>query len=346
MRLCRFVAYASPLLASTLGAQRVTKDAKSAPADSTGYHVVHSMRLGGPGGWDYLAVDTAGHRLFVTRGTHVMVVDTRTDSLVGDIGDTPGVHGVALAPELGRGWTSNGRDSTITEFDYATLAPLKRIREPGANPDAITYDAATKRVFAFNGRTGDAVVIDATTDSVLTLIPLGGKPEFAVTDGRGMLWVNVEDKSEIAAVDTRTLAVTRRWSIKPCEEPSGLAIDREHRRLFSVCDDVMAISDPDAGKVVATVKIGGGPDATAYDAERGLAFASNGEDGTISVVHQDGPDTYRVVQTLKTKAGARTMTLDPSTHALYTVTADFLPATGGGRPGMKPDSFTLLVIEP
>ena len=327
-------------------AQRVTKDAARPAAPATAYHVTQQVKLGGPGGWDYLAADPTSHRLFVTHGTHVMVVDTRTDSVIGDIADTPGVHGVALAPELGRGWVSDGRDSTITVFDYTSLATLKKIKEPGANPDAIAYDSASKRVFAFNGRSGDAVVIDATTDSVLTLIPLGGKPEFAQTDGRGMLWVNVEDKSEIAAVDTRSLTVTSRWSIKPCTEPSGLAIDREHRRLFSVCDDVMAVSDPDAGKVVATVKIGGGPDATAFDAERGLAFASNGEDGTITVVHQDGPDVYRVVQTVKTKAGARTMTLDPSTHMLYTVTADFLPATGQGRPAMKPDSFTLIVVEP
>ncbi|AHG89504.1 hypothetical protein J421_1967 [Gemmatirosa kalamazoonensis] len=327
------------LSAAALHAQPVTKDAPN-------YHVTHRVRLGGAGGWDYLVADAASHRVFVTHGTHVVVVDTRTDSVVGDIADTPGVHGVALAPDLGRGWTSNGRDSTLTVFDYTTLVPLARIHEPGVNPDAITYDSATKRVFAFNGRSGDAVVVDAATDSVLGRIPLGGKPEFAVTDGRGMLWVNIEDRGEIAAIDTRTMAVTARWSIKPCEEPSGLAIDREHRRLFSVCDDVMAVSDPDARKVVATVKIGGGPDATAFDAERGLVFASNGEDGTITVVRESGPSTFRVVQTVPTKSGARTMTLDATTHVLYTVTADFEPAVAGARPAMKPDSFTLLVIEP
>jgi YVTN family beta-propeller protein len=323
----------------------VTKDA-ARPAAAAAYHVTKQVKLGGAGGWDYLAADPTSHRLFVTHGTHVVVVDTRTDSVIGDIADTPGVHGVALAPELGRGWVSDGRDSTITVFDYTSLATLKKIKEPGANPDAIAYDSASKRVFAFNGRSGDAVVIDATTDSVLTLIPLGGKPEFAQTDGRGTLWVNVEDKSEIAAVDTRGLTVTSRWSIKPCTEPSGLAIDREHRRLFSVCDDVMAISDPDAGKVVATAKIGGGPDATAFDAERGLVFASNGEDGTITVVRAGGAGGYAVAQTVTTQRGARTMTLDPTTHVLYTVTADFAPAAAGTRPTMQPDSFTLLVIEP
>ena len=346
----------SLLLAAPALAQPVKKDAPRPAASSApgaGYHLARRVRLGGAGGWDYLLADPASHRVFVSHGTHVVVVDARTDSVIGDIADTPGVHGIALAPELGRGWTSNGRDSTLTVFDYRTLAPITRVHERGVNPDAITYDSATKRVFAFNGRTNDALVVDATTDSVLALIPLGGKPEFAVTDGRGMLWVNVEDKSEIAAIDTRTLAVTTRWSIKPCDEPSGLAIDREHRRLFSVCDDVMAVSDPDAGKVVTTVKIGGGPDAAAFDPDLGLAFASNGDDGgSISVVRESSPSTFRVVQTVKTQAGARTMTIDPSTHTLYTVTADFEPApaaTAGQprqRPRMKPDSFTLLVIEP
>jgi YVTN family beta-propeller protein len=310
------------------------------------YHVARRAHLGGDGGWDYLLADPASHRVFVTHGTHVVVVDARTDSVVGDIADTPGVHGVALAPELGRGWTSNGRDSTITVFDYRTLAPIARVHEGGANPDAITYDSATKRVFAFNGRSGDAVVIDAQTDSVLALIPLGGKPESAVTDGRGTLWVNVESTGEIAAVDTRSLTVTNRWSIKPCDEPSGLAIDRAHRRIFSVCDDVMAVSDVDAGKLLTTVKIGGGPDAAAFDPARGLVFASNGEDGTITVVHEDSPSRFRVVQTVKTRPGARTMTIDPVTHALYAVTADFEPATGAGRPRAKPNTFTMLVIEP
>ncbi|MBV9881012.1 MAG: hypothetical protein JO180_10980 [Gemmatirosa sp.] len=330
-----------------LGAQRVTKDA----APATTYHVARTVRLGGPGGWDYLAVDTVGHRLYVSHATHVVVVDTRTDSVVGDIGDTPGVHGIAIAPSLGRGFVSNGRDSSVTVFDLSTLATVARIHGTGANPDAIHYDTLTHRVFTFNGRSSSATVIDAATDSIVGTIPLGGKPEFAVSDGLGMLWVNVEDTSELVAIDTRTLAITTRWSIKPCEEPSGLAIDRANRRLFSVCDDVMAVSDADAGKLLTTVKIGGGPDATAYDPALGLVFSSNG-DGDLSVVRQLDANRYAVVQTLKTRAGARTMTLDPTTHRLYTVFAEYgpTPAATAAEPRprapMKPDSFTLMVIEP
>ena len=324
----------------------VVASATSAP----GYHVTAHARLGGAGGWDYLSVDTVGHRLYLSRGTHVMVVDTRTDSVVGDIPDTPGVHGIAVAPDLNRGFTSNGRDSSITVFDLGTLAPVMRVKIQGVNPDAIAYDAASQRVFTFNGRSNDATVVDAKTGAIVGTIPLGGKPEFAQTDGKGTLWVNVEDKSEIAAVDTRTLAVKAHWSIAPCEEPSGLAIDRAHRRLFAVCGNaLMAVVDADNGKVVATVPIGQGTDAAAFDPRTQLAFSSNGE-GSITVVHEDAPDRFSVVETVPTQRGARTMTIDPTTGTLYTVTAEFGPtpeATADRprpRPPMLPDSFTLLVL--
>lgn len=346
-----------PAVCTALAIAALTIAALTPPAGAqrptgTAYHVARRLRLGGAGGWDYLAVDTVAHRLYLTRGTHVMVVDTRGDSLVGDIQDTPGVHGVALAADLGRGWTSNGRDSTVTAFDLRTLAPQARVKLTGANPDAITYDAASRRVFAFNGASGNATVLDATTGAVLGTIALGGKPEFAVTDGRGTLFVNVEDRGEIVAVDTRAMTVRAHWSIAPCEEPTGLAIDRAHRRLFAVCgNERMVVVNADAGRVVATLPIGGGADGAAFDPGRQLAFSSNG-DGTLTVVHEDTPDRYRVVQTLATQRGARTLTVDPSTHRVYTVSAEFGPAPAPTterprpRPAVIPDSFVLLVIEP
>ena len=321
-----------------------------APAQSSGYHVASRVKIGGDGGWDYLVVDTANDHIFVSRGTHTMVIDTRTDSVVGDIQDTPGVHGIALAPALGRAFISNGRDSSVTVVDLKTLVAVARIRGTGANPDAIAYDSASDRVFTFNGRSADATVIDAATNRIVGTIPLGGKPEFAVTDGRGALWVNIEDRSEIVRVDTRSMKVAARWSLGPCEEPTGLAIDRVHRRLFSVCaNGRMAVVDADAGKVVATVPIGAGPDGAAFDPQTQLVFSSNGE-GTLTVAHEDSPDRYSVVQTVETQRGARTLALDPRTHVVYTVTAEFGPRPAPTaenprpRPAMVAGSFTLLLV--
>lgn len=344
---------AVPIAACTLGIAAFCA-AAPAPAQETapGYHVASSVRLGREGGWDYLVVDTVGHRVFISRGTHTLVVDTRTDSVIGDITDTPGVHGIAVAYELGRGYTSNGRDSTITAFDLKTLAPVARIHTSGVNPDAITYDDVSRRVFAFNGRSQDATAIDAVTNTVAGTIALGGKPEFAVTDGKGMLWVNIEDRSEIVQLDTRTLAVTARWPLAPCEEPSGLALDRATRRLFAVCSNrLMVMVGADDGKVMAALPIGEGTDGAAFDPVTKLAFASNGE-GTLTVVHEDSPAAAHVVQTVQTRRGARTAALDPRTHVVYTVTADFGPSPAPTpdrprpRPSMIPDSFTLLVVAP
>ncbi|MFL5561472.1 MAG: YncE family protein [Gemmatimonadaceae bacterium] len=351
--------YPSVRAALALGAVAAFAAIASAPAQAqaqqpsaASYHITSKVKLGREGGWDYLIVDTAGHRVFISRGTHTLVVDARTDSVVGDIMDTPGVHGIAFAYDLGRGYTSNGRDSSITVFDLKTLAPVARIHTAGVNPDAIVYDDFSHRVFAFNGRSGDATAIDATTNTVAGTIPLGGKPEFAVVDGKGTLWVNIEDKSEIAQLDTKTLAVKNRWALAPCEEPSGLAMDRASRRLFTVCSNkMMAIVDADAGKVVATVPTGDGTDAAGFDPATKFAFASNGE-GTLTVVHEDSPNVAHVVQTVATQRGARTMALDPQTHTIYEVTADFgpLPAPTADRPRPRPpmiaDSFTLLVIQP
>jgi DNA-binding beta-propeller fold protein YncE len=322
----------------------------AAQTKAPGYHVINRITTGGDGGWDYLTIDTAGNRLFLSRSTHVMVVDLGRDSVIGDIPNTLGVHGVALAPELNRGFTSNGRDSSVTIFDYKTLAPIAVVKIPARNPDAILYDPATKRVFTFNGGTANATVIDATNGNVVGTVALGGKPETGVVD-RGRVYVNVEDKGEIVVFDPQTLAVYAHWPLAPCEEPTGLAIDRVHERLFAGCGNkTMAVIDTRTGKVVATPAVGDGVDASGFDPATQLAFTSNGE-GSITVVHEDTPDKYTVVETVPTKRGARTMALDPRTHRLYTVSADFgpppapTPERPRPRPPMIPGTFVVLELD-
>jgi DNA-binding beta-propeller fold protein YncE len=314
------------------------------------YHVVGRIPLAGEGGWDYLTVDAAARRLYVSRSTHVAVIDLDRDSVVGDIANTAGVHGIALAPDLGRGFTSNGRDSTVTIFDLTSLATLSTVTVTGRNPDAIAYDPASRRVFTFNGGGANATALDARAGTVLGTIALGGKPEFAVSDGRGRMYVNIEDKSEVVSFDTRTLAVQAHWPLAPCEDPTGLAIDRVHRRLFSVCGNrLMAILDADAGRVLATLPIGGGVDGAAFDSTAQLAFSSNGE-GTLTVVREDSPTSFRVVETDSTQRGARTIALDAITHRLYLTTAQFGPAPvptaerPRPRPSMVPGSVVVLVL--
>ena len=324
---------------------------RPAASSTAAYHVARRVTVGGEGGWDYLVVDTAAHRLWVTRGSHVQVLDADRDSLVGDVSNTAGVHGVALAPALGRAFTSNGRDSSVTIVDLKTLAPIALVKVTGRNPDAILYEPATRRVFTFNGGSADATALDAATGAVVGTIPLGGKPEFAVAQGDGRVFVNVEDKSEVVAFDARTLAVQARWSLAPCEEPTGLAIDRAHGRIFAGCsNEVMAVVDTKSGRVVATPPIGAGVDGTAFDPATQLAFASNGE-GTLTVVHEDAPDRYTVVGTVPTQRGARTLALDERTHRVYTVTAQFGPPPAATpdrphpRPALVPGTFTVLVVE-
>jgi DNA-binding beta-propeller fold protein YncE len=316
---------------------------------ASGYHLLKKIPLGGEGGWDYLTFDPGSGRLYIARATHVIVLDTATGKVVGDIPDTPGVHGVALAPELGRGYTSNGRAATITIFDLKTLATIGHANT-GQNPDAIVYDPASKRVFALNGRSNDATAIEAANGNVAGTVPLGGKPEFAVADGRGRIYVNIEDKSEVVALDSRKLEVVARWPLAPCEEPTGLALDPGHRRLFAGCGNkLMAVVDADSGKVITTLPIGSGVDATAFDPGLQYAYASNGE-GTLTVVHEDAPDKFTVVDNVPTQRGARTMALDPGTHQVCLATADFAPtpppAPGQprARPAIVPDSFVVLVI--
>jgi DNA-binding beta-propeller fold protein YncE len=306
-----------------------------------GYKVVQTWKLGGEGFWDYLTADGDSGRLFITRGTRVMVVDTTSGKLLGEIPDTQGVHGVALAATLGQGFTSNGREDTVSVFDLKSLAVQKKIKV-GSGPDAILYEPFSKRVFTFNGRGQDTTAIDTAKGEVAGTLALGGKPEFPVTDTKGTVFVNIEDKSEIVAFDPVKLAVKARWKLAGCEEPTGLSFDAKTRRLFAGCGNkVLAVVDADSGKVVATPAIGDGCDATAFDAERNLVFASAG-DGTITVIHEDSADKYTVLQTVTTQKGARTMTVDAKTHQLFTVTANV-----GPRPErkMEPGSFVVLVLE-
>ncbi|HEV7389511.1 MAG TPA: YncE family protein [Gemmatimonadaceae bacterium] len=324
--------------------------ASASSAQAPGYHVIKKIPAGGEGGWDYITVDTAGNRLFLSRGTHAMVIDLANDSVIGDIPNTLGIHGVALAPDLNRGFTSNGRDSSVTIFDYRTLAPISVVKIPARNPDAILYDPATRRVFTFNGGTANATAIDAVNGTVIGAIALGGTPESSVSEG-GKIYTNIEDKNEIAVFDPKTLTVLAHWPLAPCEEPTGLAIDRAHQRLFAGCGNkTMAIVDMRTGKVVASPAVGDGVDAAAFDPATRLAFTSNGE-GSITVVRQDSPDKYTVVETVPTKRGARTMAINPKTHRLYTVSADFGPTPAATadrprpRPPMIPGTFVVLVLD-
>ncbi len=319
-------------------------------AAGPGYHVIKTYKLGGEGGWDYLTVDASARRFYISRGTHVLVIDADSGKNLGDISDTPGVHGIALAPDLGKGFTSNGREGTVSTFDLKTLAAAGDKVKVGENPDAILYDPATKRVFTFNGRSHDSTAIDAVNGKVLGTIKLDGKPEFAASDAKGEVFVNIEDKSELTVIDPNKLEVKAKWPLAPCTEPSGLAIDRKHRRLFVGCDNkMMAVVDADTGKVLATPAIGDGVDATAYDDETGLAFASCGE-GVLTVVKEESPGKFAVAENVKTEPGARTMALDEKTHNVFTVTAKFgpPPAPTADNPHPRrtilPDTFEVLVL--
>jgi len=320
----------------------------SAAADP-GYHVIKTYKLGGEGGWDYLTLDSSSRRLYISRATHVIVIDADSGKPVGDIPDTPGVHGIALAPELGRGFVSNGREGTVTIFDIETLKLITKVKV-GDNPDAILYDPATKRVFTFNGKSHDSTALDAAKGTVLGTIKLEGKPEFAASDGKGEIFVNIEDKSQLDAIDPAKLEVKSRWPLAPCEEPSGLSIDREHRRLFAGCDNkMMAVVDADSGKVLATPAIGDGVDATAFDPGTGLAFASCGE-GVLTVVREESPNKFSVAENVKTQEGARTLALDDKTHQVFVVTAKFGPPPPPTaeqphpRHSILPDTFVVLVL--
>ena len=294
----------------------------AAPALPQSSHTItQKIAIPGQGGWDYLAVDEGARRLYVSHGTQVEVLDIDSKTLVGTIPNTPGVHGIAVAPELGRGFISNGQTSTVTIFDLKTLKKIGDV-PTGKKPDAILYDPATSEVFAFNGDSESSTVISAADGKVAGTIALGGGPEFAVADGKGYVYDNLEDKSQVLKIDARKRTVEQRWPVAPCEAPSSMAMDRANHRLFIGCRSrIMAVIDSESGKVVATSPIGDHVDATAFDEDSRLIFFSNGE-GTISVIHQDSPDQYGAVETVKTLPRAKTMALDPKTHQLFLSTAE------------------------
>jgi DNA-binding beta-propeller fold protein YncE len=348
MKRAWLVSALSPLLlAAACGspAKRATQEAVPT------YHPVAEIAVGGDAGfWDYLSEDPAARRLYVTNGTRVVVIDMDADSVVGEVPDLPGVHGFAVAHDLGRGFASDGRENKVAVVDLATLQVLSRV-DTGENPDGILYVPDFQEVYAFNGRGHSATVINAATGELVATIPLPGKPEFAVYDpGAKRIYNNIEDQNEIVAIDPTAHEVVATWPIAPGEAASGLAIDLEHHRLFAVCENgLMVMVNSQTGEVVDTVAIGEGPDAARFDPATQLAFSSNGGDGTVTIAHEDSPSRLTVVQTLQTARSARTMTLDPTTHRIYLSAADFgetPPADSMGRPQrppMIPGSFKVLV---
>jgi len=314
------------------------------------YAVSRKIHLPGDSWWDYLNVDASTGRLFVSHGNMIQVVNVNSGKLIRTIPNTPGVHGVALAPELSKGFISDGGDASVTVFNLQTLAVTGKIKVTGRDPDCILYDPFTQRVMTFNGRTSNVTVINAKTEKVIGTIPLDGKPEFAVTDDRGHIYDNIESKSEIAEINPKTMKVEREWSIAPGEGPSGLAIDKSNHLLFSVCHNkMMVISDALAGHVITTLPIGGHVDGAAFDPKLKRIFSSNGV-GTLTVVQEEGNNHFKVLGNLPTQAGARTITIDTANHHLYSTTARFEPAPkaskGRQRPKMVSNSFVVLDIKP
>ena len=290
-------------------------------AAATGYHITSEIAVGGEGGWDYLSVDPDAHRLYVSHGTLVEVIDLETEKVVGQIPDTAGVHGIAIATEFGRGYTSNGKSNTSTSFDLKSLMALGNT-PTGSKPDGIIYDPATKRVFTFNGDGNSATAINASDGKMVGTVDLGGGPEFAAADGKGVVFVNLEEENLVVAFDSQALKVLNKWPLDPCKTPTAMAMDRKNRRLFIGCrSQVAAFVNADTGKVIQTLPIGDHVDAAAFDSDKGFVFFSNG-DGTVNVFHQDTPDKYTAVQTIKTAPRAKTMAFDPTTKRLYLSTAE------------------------
>jgi DNA-binding beta-propeller fold protein YncE len=323
----------------------------SAQPPPSQFKIAHRFKLGGEGAWDYIAVDEATGRLFVSHGSAVQVVDGKTGEVVGTIPNTRGVHGIAIAADLNKGFTSNGKDSSITIFDLKAYDAIAKVPTTGEDPDAIIYDPYSQRVFCFNGRSSNATVLDAKANKLVSTIPLDGQPEFPAVDGKGSLYVNIENKNIICRINTKTLKVEQKWSVAPGNEPTGLAIDVAGNRLFSVCrNKLMIIMDAQTGKVIGSVPIGERADGAGFDPVKKLAYSSNG-DGTLTVVQKTGKDIYTVLENVPTQQGARTMAVDTKTHHLFLPAAEFGPApkpTAANpkpRPPVKDGSFMILDLE-
>jgi DNA-binding beta-propeller fold protein YncE len=321
----------------------------SRPQTYAGYHLVKTVKLGGKGFWDYLAVDTAARHIFITNDIHVLVIDADSGEIAGEIADPKieGAHGVAVVPDIGKGFISNGVTNTVTMFDLKTFK-AKRTIQTGKHPDAVIYDSASALVFVFNGESDDATAIVAATGEIAGTIPLKGQPEFAASDGLGGVFAALENKNEVVAIDAHTLKIVSRWPTAPCEEPAGMAIDAKTSRLFVGCHNkMMAVLDSKTGKVVATPAIGARVDANRFDPGTNLAFSSNG-DGTLTVIHEDSPDKYSVLQNVKTEVGARTLEVDPKTHNVFLVSADLTPTPPTAsiphpHPTVVPNTLRLLI---
>ena len=345
-------------LLGSLGILTAVVSLDASAATDPGYHLLQKIAVGGDTGWDYLSVDSAARRLYVTHGTHIVVVNLDTNEVVGDIADTPGVHGFAIAHDLGRGFSSNGAEARVSIVDLKSLATTAKVAtEEG--PDAILYEPGHEAVYAFNGRARSMTVIAARSGEVLTSVKLPGKPEFAAADpGAGRVYVNIEDKNEVVSIDSASHQVVNEWPIAPGESASGMAFDAVHHRLFLGCENhLMLMLDTTTGKVVTSVPIGTGVDANAFDPQLQLAFSSNGE-GSVTIAREQSASKLSVVQSLQTQPSARTMALDPVTHRIYLAAATFVPAaqapaaTAGAGPPVRqrratvPGSFEILVYGP
>ena len=318
----------------------------------SGYRIADKIHLEGDGGWDYLTMDDFSSRLYISHGTVCQVLDVNGKKVAGTIPDTKGIHGIAVARELNKGFTSNGRDTSVTVFDLRTLQVITKIKVTGSNPDAILYDPFSHKIFTFNGRSSNSTVIDANTNQVIGTIVLPGKPEFSVTDGKGKVFVNIEDKSLVCWINPVTLKVEKTWPIAPGEEPSGLAIDSKDHRLFIVCGNkLMIVLDADNGNVVSKLIIGERVDGVAYDPALKRVYSSNG-DGTMTVVQEENKDTFKVIENFATQKGARTIAVNPRTHRIYLPVAEYEAAPAATtdnphpRPAVKANSFMILEIEP
>jgi DNA-binding beta-propeller fold protein YncE len=327
------------VLALAVGSSAQNTAPQSSPS---GYHLLKTILIGGTEGWDYLTMDSDARRLYIGRDEHIDVVDVDAGKLVGKVTGLSHVHGMVLAPDLGRGFTSNGESETSTIIDLKNLNKISSVRT-GKDPDSFVYDPVTKRVFIMNSAGNDATAINAVDGTPAGTIPLDGQPEFAVADGRGKIFVNITDKNQMVEFDAKTLEVLHRWSLAPGEGPSGLAMDLKHRRLFSVCDNLMmVVMDADTGKVIATPAVGAGTDASVFDPETGNAFASAGGSATLTVIHEDATDRFRVVDNVQTQSGARTMTLDAKTGNVLLVTARH--GHGATHSLVLPNTFVVLVV--